>query len=295
MIRSGTLVFGVIGHPIRHSLSPVLHNFLIQKFEIDAVYAAFHVLPQDFQHAIAGLKALQIAGFNVTLPHKVSAAAVAQVQAPEVALLGVANTLVNRDGKLHAHLTDPYGFIESLGDQRLRFKDSCVLLIGAGASARSIAFALTQLQIRELVIVNRTPEKSDQLARFIMQHLSLPRVTSFGFDQIKISRLISKSNILVQTTSVGMHPDVNHCALDDFSAINAGHFCYDLIYNPVTTFFLEKAQQCGATVQNGIDMLIYQGLQSLRIWMQQDFMLDPDSLTQLRSLLLEELSRAQQT
>lgn len=289
MPNSRTKLFGVIGDPVGHSLSPALQNFFLKKFKINAVYLAFRVTPANIAACVQGAWAMNMAGLNVTIPHKEKVAQLATFKSPEVNLLGVANTLSLREEGVSAFVTDPPGFIESLAADRERFKGSRAILFGAGGSARSVTYALSKLGISELTIVNRTWDRAVQLTQFCKTHLGFSRVSNSALDDPTLQDRIQAAEILVNATSIGMAPYADYSPLHDFSAVSKKQYVYDLVYNPAWTLFLREAEKKGAQIKNGLDMLIYQGLASLRIWMNEKYTLDRNALNELRIYLTTEL------
>ncbi len=286
MIRATSALYAVIGDPVEHSLSPVLHNYMMTQFGLNAVYVAFHVPKSKLGDCINSFKMLGLSGINVTVPHKEKVCEYADDCSDEVKVLGAANTLKITKNKISAHVTDPYGFLESLGPDKERFVDAPVLILGAGGAARSVMFALGELGPDRILIFNRTRDKARQLANDAKKNYSLDVKI---IKQTELSAAVNESRIIVNTTSVGMSPHVNDSPLPDFSALSQRHYVYDLIYNPGKTRLLLEAENRGATIKNGLDMLIFQGLQSLRIWMDGDFSLNETQLKELRALLRSEL------
>jgi len=289
VLNARTKLFGVIGDPIGHSLSPILQNFFLKKFKINAVYLAFRVAPPHVSSCLQGAWAMGFAGLNVTLPHKGEAAQLAAFKSPEVSLLGVANTLVMREAGVAAFITDPYGFTESLGTDKSRFEGCQAILFGAGGSARSITFALAHMRVRQLTIVNRTYERAVQLVQFCREQLGFQNVVNIGYEDPTLDERIDQAALLVNSTSIGMAPHTDQSPLPSFKAVSKKHFVYDLVYNPAWTRFLHESEKRGATVKNGLDMLIFQGLESLRIWMNEHYTLERNTLNDLRIQLTTEL------
>ncbi len=286
MINSKTKLYGVIGHPIAHSLSPVLHNWMLQRFDFNAVYVAFNVEPQFLRNAFNGMKAFGIAGLNVTLPHKGSVVDYISVLSPEIKHLRVANTIKYTESGLYGYVTDPYGFIESLGPRKERFQNTRVLILGAGGSAQSILYALKELGCSKIMIYNRTIEKALQLASKASGKLAIDSITVLQNEQLKDAA--TEAEIIVNTTSVGMHPDPGN-PLPFEGILKPDHFVYDLIYNPLQTPLLQMAEKAGAAWQNGLGMLIFQGLRSLQIWTDTDVQLNSKDLEQLTDHLIREM------
>jgi len=289
VIKTTTRLFGAIGDPIAHSLSPLMQNWFFQHFGIDAAYLAFHVHRERLSGCVEGMRALNITGLNVTVPHKEAVMAFVDQLSPDVAVIGAANTLQNDGSKISAAVTDPYGFIESLGAARDRFPGAGVVLFGAGGAGKSVAFALARLGIQRLTIVESIDEKAKSLAALARQKFHIPMVETLQVESPDLNEAIQQSTIVINATPQGMHPNLKGLVITDFSAFSKRHLVYDLVYNPVTTRFLAEAKTKGATTLGGLDMLIFQGLQSLRIWMEEDYKLEERPLQQVRKLLMTEL------
>lgn len=285
MIKATTPIYAVIGDPIAHSLSPLMQNWFIQQFGLDAVYVAFHVRAAQLKMSIEGMRALGIQGINVTVPHKEAVTAWVDELAPEVKLLGAANTLKNIDGKISAFVTDPYGFIESLAENAARFNSADVLMFGAGGAARSVCYALSHLSVNRIILHDIDEQKTDSLIRLCRTNLGLSKTIALKSMAESMNDILAATPIVINATAVGMHPLENRSVLENVDTIHRGHFFYDLIYNPAKTRFLRMAEQAGASVQNGLDMLIFQGLQSMRIWTGEELKLAGASLQELRALL----------
>lgn len=289
MINKNTKIYGVIGDPVEHSLSPVLHKFFFKKFDINALYFAFRIEAKRLQNAIDGMRAFGVSGLNVTTPHKENVTSFVDSRSSEVKLMGAANTLKNENDGISAYGTDPAGFIESLGVFGDRFTDAHVVLLGAGGSARAIAFALARLSVGQLTLVNRTLTRARQLATITRETFGIHHIETVMLSDPYLNDAIAEASIVINATTVGMFPNTTAAIINNFAAFSNRHFVYDLIYNPATSLFLSRAREKGATIQNGLDMLIFQGLQSQRIWLDRSLELDQDSLTQLRQALMLEL------
>jgi len=289
MIKTSTTLLAVIGDPIVHSLSPLMQNWMINYFKINAAYVAFHVKSNQLEQCVNGVKAFNMGGLNVTAPHKEQILNFVDQKSREVELLHAANTLKNENGTITAFVTDPFGFIESLGKNQSRFAGANVLMFGAGGAAKSVAYALSQLGIDKLIITDIFEEKAVQLKELAKNAFKISRVETIKIKTNNLNDYITDSQILINATAVGMHPNAAKSVLDDYSAISKQHYIYDLIYNPGHTALMLNAQKKGATVQNGLDMLLFQGLQSLRIWMNEDYELKIPALNELKSIMKKEL------
>jgi shikimate dehydrogenase len=288
MLDSKTTLYGVIGNPIAHSLSPKLHNWMIKFFGLNAVYVAFCVKTEELRSCIEGVKALEIGGLNVTIPHKEKVLGYVDEKSETVVRMGACNTLQNKNGRVCAHVTDPFGFTESLGERKDCFAGAHVILLGAGGAARSVAFALSQLGVKKLYTTDILFDRALNLSHLAVKELKLQECEVIEYGDPAINDAILDSTIVINASPAGMHPNTD-CPVADMSAFSERHFVYDLVYNPEKTQFLSHAQSKGASVQNGLDMLILQGLASLRIWEEKEFQLDRPALQEVRNVLNNEL------
>lgn len=273
-------LFGVIGYPIAHSLSSHLHAFLYEKLGLDACYHAYSVAPSSLAAAIAGARALNFSGLNVTVPHKQTVLSFADSLDESAAKVGAANTLIFSLRGTRAANTDAAGFVQNLRQYGIDLRDRQVLLLGAGGAARAVAWAAIQAGSKRIFIDNRTPERARELA------------VSFGLQLAQRDTILSlpAGSIIVNATSVGMAPDA------DATPLRPAHFRNDLIYadvvyNPLQTRFLRQAEACGAQTVDGLGMLIWQAVRALELWLKQPIDIDP-WYEALRSHLLEKLRAA---
>lgn len=253
-------LFGVMGDPIAHSMSPVMHNDLFNYYGIDAAYVPFHVSKGSLEAAVKGLKAIRVAGFNVTVPYKTEIMAFLDEIDPLAKAIGAVNTVVNKDGKLVGYNTDGRGFVRGLKEQLQTLTDKAVLMIGAGGAAKAIYFSLAEAGIKKLDIYNRTPAKATELKK------SCPfPVKTEVFDKGMAEKRLADYDILIQTTMIGMAPHIEEAPLS-LNRVKPGSFASDIIYNPLETKFLREASSAGANIQNGIEMFVYQGALAFEIW-----------------------------
>lgn len=288
MIDTKTKLLGVIGTPISHSLSPTLHNFIIQKFGLNYCYHAFDVTPQDLGNVIAGFNALKFVGINVTIPHKQQVIKYLDEVSDEAQNLGAVNTIHFRNGKMYGYNTDVIGFLKSLGSFRQKLNRGVAIVLGAGGSARAVIYALIKAGIGEIKIYNRTLANGRKLVEFMKVRCRFQKLSAYTLSQADLSNDLKKADIIVNTTPVGMVPNIAESPLAEHVSIPAGIPVVDLIYNPLETKLLKNANEVGANTISGLDMLIYQGLESFQIWTGQTF--DEEMLLpELRGCLLEKL------
>ncbi|HID94598.1 MAG TPA: shikimate dehydrogenase [Candidatus Latescibacteria bacterium] len=278
MITGKTRVIGVIGHPIEHSLSPRMHNAAIKALSIDWCYLPFHVLPEELEMAIYGIRGLGIRGLNVTVPHKRAVIPFLDGVSDEVSAVGAVNTISNEDGRLVGYNTDVDGILKALQQSvGLETLPSKVVVLGAGGAARGIVYALTRTRdVEHIVILNRTVEKARCLALDMMELLRSKRanrkgtyrcsISGVGLEPFNIRENLKDAGLVINATPVGMHPDVESSPIEDPSVFHSELIIFDTVYNPAETKLMKLARSMGARVFNGLDMLVYQGARSFEIW-----------------------------
>ncbi|MDH7602826.1 MAG: shikimate dehydrogenase [Armatimonadota bacterium] len=261
-VLGSTKVLGVFGHPISHSLSPIIHNAAIEALHIDYIYVPFHVLPEGLGDAVQGIRALQIVGVNVTIPHKERVIEYLDEVDETARTIGSVNTVVNIKGRLKGFSTDGHGFLRSVEAEWGKIDGCRALILGAGGSAKAVAFALAGVGC-EIVIANRTYSRAQELAELLESMGS--KVGAIPLEREALAGAVSSADLLVNTTSVGMHPDTDAVPIPA-DLIRPGLLVYDLIYNPPRTKLIQEAVAKGAKAINGLKMLVYQGALSFEMW-----------------------------
>ena len=257
-ITGRTKIIGVWGHPVSHSRSPAMHNAALRELGLDWAYVPFDVDPVHIAEALAGIKALGMVGVNVTVPLKELVWPYA-ILSPESLQTSTVNTIHHRDGALYGYSTDGSGFLRSLADVGQAVEGRRALILGAGGSARAIAFALAS-QGSHCQIANRTPARADMLAADV--NLAYPgSAAAVGW-----GRETDAFDLLVNTTSLGMSPNEDALPALPPEAFAGQPLVYDLIYAPARTKLLALADQAGCATMNGVKMLAQQGALSLAIW-----------------------------
>jgi shikimate dehydrogenase len=260
MITGKTFLVGIIGDPVEHSLSPLMHNAAFKHLEMDYVYVPFHVKRGKLGGAIGGARSMGIKGLNVTIPHKTDVISYLDELDQAARLIGAVNTIKFTENTAKGYNTDGVGAVKAL-EEITAVKDKKVVIMGAGGAARAISFQLILNGIGGLYIANRTLKKAAQLAADIGSKLEFsPKVISLKEMEL------SSTDILINTTPVGMYPHQNQPPLVRSDQMHPELVVNDVIYNPLKTALLEEAEKAGAQTVNGTKMLIYQGLESFRIW-----------------------------
>lgn len=253
-------LYAVIGDPIAHSMSPAMHNDLFEVYGIDAHYHALHVQKDDLAHAIEGLRAIGISGFNVTVPHKVSVMPLLDEIDPLAKSIGAVNTVKNENGHLVGYNTDGSGYFKGLAQEVPSLTDKRVLLVGSGGAARAIYFTMAYEGVKYIDITNRTIEKAESLSKDCPYD-----VTTAVLSLQEAEESLDKYDIIIQTTSIGMAPNIESKPLS-LHNLRDNAFVSDIIYNPLETKLLRSAAEKGATIQNGLKMFVFQGALAFEKW-----------------------------
>ncbi|MFH2065440.1 MAG: shikimate dehydrogenase [Pseudomonadota bacterium] len=250
MMNTQTSLYGVIGNPIEHSLSPVMHNSAFMETGYNGAYLAFHVT--DLKSAIAGVRGLGVKGLSVTIPHKIAVMELLD-EIDDMALkIGAVNTVVNRDGKLYGTNTDCLGAIHALLE-KTEIRGKNILMIGAGGAARAIGFGILA-QGGNLTILNILEDEGIRLSKDL--NVSYHHLSEFGrFDY----------DILIHTTPVGMSPAVDKMPVNR-KDLKPGKVVMDIIYNPLHTRLLSESEKIGCTAVDGVSMFVYQGAAQFEMW-----------------------------
>lgn len=284
MIPSGkTVVCGIIGDPVEHSMSPSMQNAAFQASGIDCVYVAFRVLSGELDAAAASVKALRLRGLNVTVPHKVDIMQYLDAIDPVAQRIGAVNTIVNDSGHLQGYNTDVAGFVHALTDARVNVAGEKVVVLGAGGGARAVAYSLADLGA-SIVILNRTVDRAESLTKAVAGDTGAS--TSYApLTAESIGDHTCGAVLLVNTTSVGMSPHVDRSPCPAEMMRRDLAVC-DIVYNPLRTRLIRDAEARGAGTISGVEMLVGQGARAFELWTGASAPLDV-----MRATVLEELSR----
>ena len=261
-VSGTTRLYGIMGYPVAHSLSPLMHTVAFQHYGLDCLYVPFPVAPEQLAAAVTGAIALGVYGFNVTIPHKEAMILQLDEVSATARCIGAVNTVQVVEGCAIGHNTDGEGFLQPLRDLPLPFAETSVLVLGAGGAARAVAMALLQAGCPVLVVANRHYERATRLVAALQEHFPLAQAWALPLAQA--SQVARSSTLIVNATSVGLHNEAD--TLLPETCFRSGQVVYDLVYRPLHTPLLRVASRCGATVIPGIDMLIGQGSEAFRLW-----------------------------
>ena len=255
MIDAQTELYGVIGNPVQHSLSPIIHNAAFRRMGLNAVYLAFEVI--NVEEALRGIRGLGVRGISVTIPFKTGVVPFLDNVEGLAKKIGAVNTIVNRRGKLIGYNTDCDGALEAL-EEKMDLRGKRFVLLGAGGAARAIGFGL-QERGYPLIIVNRSKERGQALSR------------ELGCDYLPVSSLVRmkagelEADVIVNATSLGMYPRDGETPIPK-ELLKEGMMVMDIVYQPLQTKFLREAKEKGCVTVDGLEMLIRQGMAQFEIW-----------------------------
>ena len=240
-----------------------MHNAAFEELNLNFIYLAFRVSRKKLRDAIAGVRSLNIHGLNLTMPHKNPVMRYLDEIDSTARSIDAVNTILNAGGKLVGYMTDGVGAIRALKENGVGLEGKKLLLLGAGGAGKAIAFHAAQ-EVKELRILNRTARKAKELAEVLGKKFN-KKVGGNSLLSELVKKELEDADILINATSVGMHPDVNRSPVDP-SWLRPDLCVMDIIYNPLETKLANDAKSVGAKVVSGIEMLVYQGAASFEIW-----------------------------
>ena len=278
--------FYLIGNPVEHSLSPVMHQLFLNYYKINGNYNALLVQPDEIQNVIHKLGVEGAGGINVTVPYKETVMRYMDELSEEAQLIGCVNTIKFENGSLKGFNTDLMGFQRSLP---LSAENQKIIMLGAGGVARAILMALAGANCRSVSIFNRTVSRAEALAKEIRARYPDTKINIYPLAETHLKQEIADASILVNTTSVGMKSVEENHKLVPSSLLHQNLFIYDVIYNPLEPPLIKQAKELGLKYVNGLDMLIYQGLESLKIWLDQDLPFEDSLIRKCSDVLTAKL------
>ncbi len=273
--NQNTKIIGVIGHPIKQSFSPLMHNISFELSGLNYLYLPFDVPPAALKDALKGMNALGIKGFNVTVPLKEKVLPLLKDVSEEASIIGAVNTIVNDEGTLRGYNTDVHGVIESLLPYKDEIAGAKVAVIGAGGAARGVIYALIRtFKVGHITIINRTDQIGESLKEYFSAKMLFTEMKSMPLAPPDLVETFRDSKLIVNTTSMGMHPNVDDSATTIKESFMKGQIVFDVVYNPVKTKLLRLAESQGATIVTGLKMFVEQGAKSYELWTGQKMPID---------------------
>ena len=262
-INANTKILCVIGHPIEHTMSPIMHNAALRELNLEYIYLAFNIFPPNLKFAVKGFKALNIIGINVTLPFKQKIMKYLDKIDPLAQKIGAVNTIKNDKGYFIGRNTDAEGGMNALLNAGCTISGKNILFLGSGGAARALAYIMAE-DADKMVIANRTEKKAVKLANEIKKYFGANiQGKSNGFSILK--KESQKADILINTTPIGMYPHVEQSPIPaDF--LHEGLFVFDVVYNPLDTKLIKDATEKGCQTLGGLNMLVNQGAIAFEWW-----------------------------
>lgn len=268
-ITGHTVLTGLLGSPVEHSISPMMHNEAFRQLGLDYAYLAFDVGTDKLATVVEGLRAMGVRGFNITMPDKNLMCQLADELSVAAEIGGAVNTIVNDNGILKGYTTDGIGFMRSVEEEGQDIIGKKMTLLGAGGAAAAIMIQAALDGVAEISVFNIRDDFFSR-AEGIIEKLTEKtncKMHIYDFSDPEILRKeISESAILVNGTSIGMAPNTDRCIITDDTMLREDLFVFDVIYNPEETLLLKKAKKAGCKTANGLNMLLYQGAASFELW-----------------------------
>lgn len=267
-----TQVIGLIGHPVKQSYSPFIHNIAINLKNIDYIYLPFDIPSQNLKSALSAMTALSFKGLNVTIPHKETAIPFMNNLSEEVKIIGSLNTIVNDQGKLVGYNTDVFGIVETLQPFYNEISGSQVVLVGAGGSARAVIYALIRhFKPKRIYIINRNERRAETLKEYFSEKMKFSAIKTKELLPPSAYEIMKDSKLIINATPVGMAPNENDSITTSRDIFSESQIIFDLVYNPQNTLLLKTAAISRAKTLNGLAMLINQAAKSFELWTGIDF------------------------
>lgn len=268
-ITDKTRLVGIIGWPVDDSLDPVMHNAAFAELGIDWAYIPLSVQPNHLDQALKGVVALNIVGANVTVPHQQAVMRYMDELSDAARITGAVNTIHIQDRKFYGYNSDAIGFLNATEEAGFNPKGMRVAVLGAGAAARAVVYALARAKASWITVFNRTAERAAFLVDDLAEAFPDSRLKSTGLNPESLAGLTGKVDMVINTTSVGMHPQSNASPWPTDVSIPPDIIFYDLVYDPLDTLFLQRAREAGAITIDGVGMFIHQGAFAFEKWTGQ--------------------------
>lgn len=273
-VNAQTKLVGIIGWPVEHSLSPVMHNAAFAALGLNWAYVPLPVVPDRLSAAVRGLAALGFQGANVTIPHKETVLPYLDEVSQEARFIGAVNTIVIDGDRLIGHNTDVAGFMQALLAGGFRPEGTRAVVIGAGGAARAVVYGLLAAGVAAIAVVNRSPQRAEAL---VEDFAGMPLVSMSGLKGARLTAaplsprsslpsLVAEADLLVNATPVGMWPRTGESPWPDDAPFPRHLWVFDLVYNPPRTRLLSQAQAAGAGTMGGLEMLLHQGAKAFKLW-----------------------------
>ncbi|WP_313371026.1 shikimate dehydrogenase [Sedimentibacter sp.] len=269
-IQGTTTLVGLLGYPVKHSMSPHMHNTAFKLLGLDPVYMAFEVQDGDIKDGLDALRVLNAEGCNVTMPHKKKVMEYLDEISEDAKIIGSVNTVKNNNGKLIGYNTDGIGFIKALEENDVEYTGKKIIIAGAGGAARAVATQLAYEGARELVLFNRTLSAAEEIVENIDKNIPDCKGRALELKEEELRKELQDASILVNCTSLGMKETIDMAVVSSSDAFHKDLFVADIVYDPPKTKLLKMAEEAGCRFMNGLMMIIWQGASAFKIWTGKD-------------------------
>ncbi|MGN0305695.1 MAG: shikimate dehydrogenase [Lachnospiraceae bacterium] len=263
MIDGKTRTCGLIGRPVEHTMSPLIHNMLAEKLGLSMVYVPF-LVEEDLQKAVEGAWNLNILGLNVTVPYKSQVISSLSACQELAAKIGAVNTLVRQEKGFKGYNTDISGLYRAMSSEGISIQGERVIVLGAGGAARAVAYLLASYGAEWVYLLNRSLPKAQRVAGEVNQAFGKECIQAMALEDYSL--LPKEPMLCIQATSVGLAPWVDKVVIEDREFYQRVHTGYDLIYRPARTRFMELVESCGGKAYHGLKMLLYQAVEAFELW-----------------------------
>ncbi|BDA39401.1 shikimate dehydrogenase [Candidatus Atelocyanobacterium thalassae] len=269
-ITGKTKLLGIIGDPVEHSLSPIMHNTVISELEMDYIYVPFTVTQKHLNSALIGLANIGVVGFNVTIPHKETILPLLFKATKVSQLIGAVNTVWYTDEGWYGTNTDVVGILASLKPLNYNWSNTKPIILGYGGAAKAAMVALAELGCTEIIIVGRNYDRLKNFRERWSASELFDCINIYRFSELP--KILDKTQLLINATPIGMYPNINHSpiAKEILKQLPNTAIIYDLIYTPSSTILLQDAANLGLATINGSKMLVHQGAAALGLWLQKE-------------------------
>lgn len=265
VINGNTKTCGLIGCPVEHTLSPLIHNTLAQRMGHNMVYVPFHVEPKNLEAALEGARALSLGGLNVTVPHKSDVIPYLKEIDPLAKKIGAVNTLVPVEGGFKGYNTDMIGLQRAMASDGIVLKNREAIVLGAGGVARAVAFMLIENGVERIYLCNRSLDRAYEVADDVNETLEYDKVIPMPLNDY--AGIPKGKYLCIQATSVGMYPNVEDAVVECKQLYDLIDVAVELIYKPAETRFMRYCKKTGVKeVHNGLKMLLFQGITAYELW-----------------------------
>ena len=265
IINGKTRTCGLIGKPVEHTMSPLIHNTLAGKLGLPLVYVPF-LVEEDVEAAVRGAWHLNVLGMNVTVPYKSEVIAALSECDELAARIGAVNTLVRGNKGFKGYNTDISGLFRAMSSEGIRIEGEEIILLGAGGAARAVAYLLASHKAKKVYLMNRSLPRAEQVADEV--NTAFGRVGIQAMELSAYSSLPERPMLCIQATSVGLAPEVDRVVIEEDAFYRRIHTGYDLIYRPANTRFMQLVRAHGGKAYHGLKMLLYQGVEAFELWNQ---------------------------